>query len=829
MGVTSGPFFSASQSQLMVVAEGTSASQSNCKGPGLTVATAGASATFTITARDSYANDRGLAEDAWAINFIGPSKQAAAAWGDTRVPSNYAPPLTANAYALVQGAGRYLAAYTLTVSGLYTSNILRLSSGGLLAEMYCNSWLHGEPCSTVIDPNIEFNWGSGVIKSPSAPPSPLFGSDYMSFRWSGYFLLESADLVTFYTQTDEGLRLYVDGDLLIDKWQSMGMNYSATWSGTVAGALYSVVLEYRESTGPAYCSLLYSTALVAAQAIPSALLFNSPRHVFGSPFSVYVAPTVTCASLSQVSLSAPFSFYTVGVPASISISTADEYGNVRTSWDVSSPSVFVRVCALDFSDYCKRAMVSKSNPGSWSATFASTRAAASSLKASLVYTDNTFKGMLATYYRTTTIGTGTLKSAVVTIGSGTLSSDTKAEAWGTSANPQPFSARWTGVFVATHRGQYTFSVTIAASDGARLYIGNVRVIDGWSTSGVQSLIGTVFLDVGSASNTFFDVVLDYRRVLNTNGGSVSGFEFRCNNGASTAFSNSLMRPFDIPPSPQDVKFSGGPAVLQQSVFVGLSIATAGVPSAFSVTTKDAFGNLISVGGSSWYVYVSKADGESATAFITDGGNGVYYGTYDPTAEGAYVLSVALGSAATAFSLTVLPGLVCASKSLVLSQHLSVSTSGSVSSFTVTMRDSFGNYRTSLTDNVVARMMNGYDYKTLSVFSFSNNFNTPFAPTYVASYRTSLAGSYTIDVRAATSLGLNASYFVDPNLSQLAVSRVDSTVDFDWGAGSPHPSIGIVDLFSVQWSGYIKPDNAGVYTFVVDIAGTSFSPSISVFL
>jgi hypothetical protein len=214
-GVTSGPFFQSLPLNLMIVADGTCASQSTSKGHGLTVATAGSAASFTITARDSFVNDRGLAEDAWAISFFGPSRLIGSAFPDTRnFFTNYVPPLTSGSYSNVQGAGRYSAAYTLTVGGLYTVNVVDVSSGGLNAQYYCNSWLHGQPCYSTIDSNVDFNWGSGVVASPSSPPSPLYGSDYMSVRWSGYFMLESADTVTFYTQTDEGLRLFVDDILL---------------------------------------------------------------------------------------------------------------------------------------------------------------------------------------------------------------------------------------------------------------------------------------------------------------------------------------------------------------------------------------------------------------------------------------------------------------------------------------------------------------------------------------------------------------------------------------------------------------------------------------
>jgi len=61
------------------------------------------------------------------------------------------------------------------------------------------------------------------------------------------------------------------------------------------------------------------------------------------------------------------------------------------------------------------------------------------------------------------------------------------------------------------------------------------------------------------------------------------------------------------------------------------------------------------------------------------------------------------------------------------------------------------------------------------------------------------------------LGLHAAYFDNEDLTNLRVTRIDPTVDFDWGFSSPDTSIGI-DTFSAQWDGYVLPTVSGVYTF-----------------
>jgi len=63
-------------------------------------------------------------------------------------------------------------------------------------------------------------------------------------------------------------------------------------------------------------------------------------------------------------------------------------------------------------------------------------------------------------------------------------------------------------------------------------------------------------------------------------------------------------------------------------------------------------------------------------------------------------------------------------------------------------------------------------------------------------------------------GLTGSYYNSVSLSGTSVfTRVDSTINFDWGLGSPATSINS-DIFSVRWTGFIKPLYSQTYTFCV---------------
>jgi hypothetical protein len=62
-------------------------------------------------------------------------------------------------------------------------------------------------------------------------------------------------------------------------------------------------------------------------------------------------------------------------------------------------------------------------------------------------------------------------------------------------------------------------------------------------------------------------------------------------------------------------------------------------------------------------------------------------------------------------------------------------------------------------------------------------------------------------------GLRGEYFDNEDLTNLKLTRIDPVVDFQWGLGSPHPSID-PDYFSVRWRGQVEPLYSETYTFHV---------------
>ena len=123
---------------LDLLAGGTSPSACIASGNGLTAATAGSEASFTIIAKDAFANERELEEDSFSVVVTG--------------PANYriSPLPTASE----STPGSYVVSYVATVSGSYSVSVRRASAGGIKGDYFNNMWLLGDPVVSSIDPQV---------------------------------------------------------------------------------------------------------------------------------------------------------------------------------------------------------------------------------------------------------------------------------------------------------------------------------------------------------------------------------------------------------------------------------------------------------------------------------------------------------------------------------------------------------------------------------------------------------------------------------------------------------------------------------------------------
>ncbi|HKI69641.1 MAG TPA: PA14 domain-containing protein, partial [Verrucomicrobiae bacterium] len=139
---------------------------------------------------------------------------------------------------------------------------------GLSGAYYSNQPMTFTNPPTLIrtDATVNFNWGG-------ASPDSRISSDNFTVRWTGSVQPQFSEPYTFYTTTDDGVRLWVDGRLVIDKWVDQG---PTEWSGTlklVGGQKYPLTMEYYENAGGAVAELSWSSPATAKSIIPQSQLY----------------------------------------------------------------------------------------------------------------------------------------------------------------------------------------------------------------------------------------------------------------------------------------------------------------------------------------------------------------------------------------------------------------------------------------------------------------------------------------------------------------------------------------------------------------------------
>jgi len=162
-----------------------------------------------------------------------------------------------------------------------TSLITKISGSGLTARYFTNSLKDFTVPLTLTrtEATVNFNWGNGS-------PDQSVSNDHFVAQWTGKILANYSEENTFYTNTDDGVRLWVNGQLIIDQWVDQA---AKEWLGKItliAGQKYDIKLQYYENTANASCSLSWSSSSQSKQVIPTAQLFPEGSVATNSPVTI---------------------------------------------------------------------------------------------------------------------------------------------------------------------------------------------------------------------------------------------------------------------------------------------------------------------------------------------------------------------------------------------------------------------------------------------------------------------------------------------------------------------------------------------------------------
>jgi hypothetical protein len=167
-----------------------------------------------------------------------------------------------------------------------------IQQSGLLASFWNdegpnthNTQNNNPPVVVRLDNNINVNWGTGS-------PDPIVNVDNFSSQWSGLYIADYTGPTTFFTDTDDGGRFFIDlngngtfdwdpasagttlpnGELVVNSWVDQGLGIDGVNNGRgivvnlVAGQAYHILFQHFEHGGGAG-AFLYVQTPFSAQSI----------------------------------------------------------------------------------------------------------------------------------------------------------------------------------------------------------------------------------------------------------------------------------------------------------------------------------------------------------------------------------------------------------------------------------------------------------------------------------------------------------------------------------------------------------------------------------
>ena len=117
------------------------------------------------------------------------------------------------------------------------------------------------------DAVVDFRWGPAL--------NPNLSNKFCSVRWTGQVRPQFTEAYVFETKTDDGVKLWVNDQLLIDSWQYQG---TTTWTNTInltADVRYNIRMEYYNYGANARAHLFWHSDSQPRQIIPAARLYPS--------------------------------------------------------------------------------------------------------------------------------------------------------------------------------------------------------------------------------------------------------------------------------------------------------------------------------------------------------------------------------------------------------------------------------------------------------------------------------------------------------------------------------------------------------------------------
>jgi beta-glucosidase len=152
------------------------------------------------------------------------------------------------------GCGRYDQQWEV-VPGQFLFPDNQQENSGLKGEYFNNITLTGLPVLTRTDAAVNFQW-------TLSPPAPGINLDFYSVRWTGRIHSPKTGNYQIGLEGDDGYRLYVNGELLIDNWEKKSYHTLLRKFFFEQDKTYDLRIEFFEPVGNAHIRLIWDVGVV---------------------------------------------------------------------------------------------------------------------------------------------------------------------------------------------------------------------------------------------------------------------------------------------------------------------------------------------------------------------------------------------------------------------------------------------------------------------------------------------------------------------------------------------------------------------------------------
>ncbi len=208
------------------------------------------------------------------------------------------------------------------------------SGNGLTAQFYNNMTLSGTPVLTRNDPTVNFNWNGG---SPGAGVN----ATQWSVKWTGTLTPPTTGSYTFSLTSDDGSRLFINGQKIIDNWRDQGAHTQTGSVNLTATQPVQIEVDYYQNGGASLVSMgwqipggpsLQDQAVQLAKTSDIAIVFASDFETEGADLATIDLPGAQNQLIEAVAAANPNTIVVLNTGSAVTMPWVNSVKGIVEAW-----------------------------------------------------------------------------------------------------------------------------------------------------------------------------------------------------------------------------------------------------------------------------------------------------------------------------------------------------------------------------------------------------------------------------------------------------------------------------------------------------------------